>query len=203
MHPLFGRSSPRSTTETSGSPCITWGLAKVALVLALAVPVSSPQAKTDCGSLDIELAPLPEFTKVECDRGSFRGGGPSHTEEVIAASSSTSLFIIYHLQAGVRTYFERRDTKALLENLGDFATIENWSAAPGGDKFLVARFRGALTEMTDARLSCFGFSRFSGHVANSPGYRQFVYGFYCALQFDDVSDGDVRRLMAALKFHFE
>ncbi len=178
-------------------------LAKAAFALALVVPLSAPQAKTDCASLGIELEASAEFTKIECDQGSFAGGGPSRTEEVIGAQSSTSLFVIHHATAGVRTYFERRDTRALLEGTPPFAKTENWAAAPGGNQFVVTRFKGWLAEQPALPLSCFGFSRFTGHVARSTGFRQIVYGFYCALQPDEVSDADVRRLIGALKFSFE
>jgi len=178
-------------------------MAPVTLALALAAPLSAPQAKTDCASLGIELEASAEFTKVECDQGSFAGGGPSRTEEVIGAQSSTSLFVIHHAAAGVLTYFERRDTRTLLEGAPPFAKTENWAAAPGGNQFIVTRFRGWLAEQPALPLSCFGFSRFTGHVARSTGFRHIVYGFYCVLQPDEISDSDVRRLIGALKFSFE
>ena len=184
-------------------PCAQSRLAKAALALALVVPLSAPLAKTDCASLDIELEASAEFTKVECDQGSFAGGGPSRTEEVIGAQGSTSLFVIRHAVAGERTYFERRDTRALLEGAPPFAKTENWAAAPGGNQFMVTRFRGWLAEQLALPLSCFGFSRFTGHVASTAGFRHIVYGFYCALQPDEISDSDVRRLIGILKFSFE
>jgi len=175
----------------------------VTLALALAAPLSAARAKTDCASLDIEFQASAEFTKVECDQGSFGGGAPSETEEVIGAQSSTSLFVIHHAEAGPRTYFDRRDTRTMLEGEQLLAKTENWAAAPGGNQFVVTRFRGWLAGQPDLSLSCFGFSRFTAHVANSTGYRHIMYGFYCALQPDDVSDADVRRLIGALKFDFE
>ena len=199
----FGRFALRFVVGTLKLSRIGWLLAGIAVAVGLAVPTSPLWAKTDCASLDVELAPLAEFTNVECDEADFRHRDASYSEELIGATSSTSVFFIHHLKAGVLTYFERRDTKTLLEGLGDFASMENWSAAPGGNKFLVARFRGALSNRADVELSCFGFSRFTGHVARSSGYRHLLYGFYCALQSDDISDADVRRLMAALKFEFE
>jgi hypothetical protein len=184
-------------------PCALSRLAKAALALALVVPLSAPLAKTDCASLDIEFEASAEFTKVECDQGSFGGGGPSETEEVIGAQSSTSLFVIHHAEAGVRTYFERRDTRGLLEGEPLFAKTENWAVAPGGNQFIVTRFKGWLAGQPALPLSCFGFSRFTAHVARSTGYRHIVYGFYCALQPDQISDSDVRRLIGALKLSFE
>ena len=66
---------------------------------------------------------------------------------------------------------------------------------------MVTRFRGWLAEQLALPLSCFGFSRFTGHVARTTGFRE--YGFYCALQPDEISNSDVRRLIGALKFSFE
>ncbi len=189
----------------SKPPPIPCSLSKAALALALAlvVPLSAPQAGTDCGSLDIALETSAEFPKVQCDSGSFAGGGPSRTEEGIAASGAMSLFIIRHAVAGVRTYFERRDTRSFFEDATTFAKIENWAAAPGGNQFVVARFKGWLNGKPDLPLACFAFSRFTGHVARSTGFRHVVYGFYCTALAEQVSDAEVRRLISAVKFSFE
>lgn len=181
------------------------GLSVAALVLAAAllIPAASPAAKEDCSALDIALGPLPEFKTVECDAGSFRHGEVSHMAEVISASGSASVYVIHHLESGVRTYFNRLDTRRLLDDLGEFATIDKWGAGPGGDGFMVARFKGTLEDAKNFPLSCFGFSRFSGHVASTSGYRHIVYGFYCSAQPDDVAGADIRRLIGALTFDFE
>jgi hypothetical protein len=174
-----------------------------AFALALVVPLSAPLAETDCGSLDIALESSAEFPELKCDTSSFAGGGPSQTEEGIVASGTGSLFVIRHVVAGVRTYFNRQDTRALVDIGGAFAKIENWTSAPGGNQFMVARFRGRLTGKPDLPLACFAFSRFTGHVARSSGFRHIVYGFYCTALAEDMSDDDVRRLIDAVKFSFE
>lgn len=179
------------------------GVAGLALAATLAAPLSLPLAKEDCGTLDIALAAQPDLKNVECDAGSFRHGEVSHMAEAISASGPASLFVIHHLESGVRTYFNRLDTRRLLEDLGEFASIDKWGAGPGGNSFMVARFKGALRDMKGHPLSCFGFSRFTGHVASTSGYRHIVYGFYCSDQSGDVSDSDIRRLIGALSFDFE
>lgn len=191
MRRQFGRLMSRTAT------------AGVVLTAALAIPTSSPQAKEDCASLDITLEAQPDLRNVECDAGSFRHGEVSHMAEVISASGSASFYVIHHLESGVRTYFNRLDTRRLLDDLGEFATIDKWGAGPGGDGFMVARFKGTLEDAKNAPLSCFGFSRFSGHVASTSGYRHIVYGFYCSAQPGDVADADIRRLIGALTFDFE
>jgi hypothetical protein len=174
-----------------------------ALVLALAIPLSASRAETDCAALDIALRPSAELPDVKCDSGSFMHGGPSRTEEGIVASGAESVFVIRHAVAGVRTYFERRDTRVFIDKGAAFAKVEDWTAAPGGNQFMVARFKGWLSGQPDLPLSCFGFSRFTGHVARTTGFRHIVYGFYCAAQAEQVSDADVRRLIDAVKFDFE
>lgn len=174
-----------------------------ALALALAIPLSAVQAETDCGSLDITFESSAELPDVKCDSGSFMHGGPSEAEEGIVAHGAEALFVIRHVVAGVRTYFERRDTRALIDSGAAFAKIEDWATAPGGNQFMVARFKGWLSGQPDLALSCFGFSRFTGHVARTTGFRHIVYGFYCASQAEQVSDADVHRLIDAVKFGFE
>jgi hypothetical protein len=174
-----------------------------ALALALAIPLSPVQAETDCGSLDIAIDSSAELPDVKCDSGSFMHGGPSQAEEVLVASGAQAVFVIHHVAAGVRTYFERQDTRALIDSGAAFVKIEDWTSAPGGNQFIVARFKGRLSGQPDLALSCFGFSRFSGHVAGTTGFRHIVYGFYCAAQAEQVSDADVHRLIDAVKFGFE
>jgi hypothetical protein len=177
--------------------------ASYVLALALAIPFSAPRAETDCESLDIALDPAAGFSKLACDSGSFAGGGPSHTAEGIVASDAASFFVVRHAVAGVRTYFTRLETRALIDQGATFEKIEDWTAAPGGNGFAVARFKGRLTGTSDLPLACFGFSRFSGHVASTTGFRHLVYGFYCTALADQVPDDDVRRLTGSIKFTFE
>jgi hypothetical protein len=178
-------------------------LARCVLALALVIPVSAPRAETECASLDIALDPAAGFSKLTCDSGTFGGGGPSRTEEGIMASGPASLFAVRHAVAGVRTYFTRVDTRVLIDMGSPFARIENWTSAPGGNQFIVARFNGRLTGKPDLPLACLAFSRFSGHVASTTGFRHLVYGFYCTALAQDVPDAEVRRLIDAIKFSFE
>jgi hypothetical protein len=167
------------------------------------LPFAAPAAETDCASLDIALEPSAEFPKIACDSGSFGGGGPSRTEEGVVATGAASLFVVRHAVAGVRTYFDRLDTRAFIDDGTVFARIEDWAAAPGGNQFVVARFKGSLAGQRDLPLGCFAFSRFTGHVDRTAGFRHLVYGFYCTAETEQISDADVRRLIAAIKFSFE
>jgi hypothetical protein len=184
-------------------PLLPLCAAKAALALVLLIPFSAPRAETDCGSLGISLDPAAGFKETRCDAASHAGGGPSHATEGFVASGLGAFFVVRHATAGVRSYFTRMDTRALVDDGSPFAKIENWAAAPGGNQFAVARFKGWLTGKPDMPLGCFAFSRFSGHVASSSGYRHIVYGFYCSALDDQVSDTDVRRLIDAIKFSFE
>jgi len=187
----------------SRSPRIVSWSASAALALALLLPHSPAPAATDCSSLDIELASSAQFSNVECDTGGSRYGDASHSEEVITATSDSSLFVIQHYNAGVRTYFDRGDTRKMIEGSGAFSKTGQWATGPGGDRFMVMKFAGSLTNSPSLPLECFGFSRFTGHVAHSTGYRHIIFGFYCAAQPGAVPDAEVRRLLGDLTYDFE
>jgi hypothetical protein len=182
---------------------VPFGLSKAALALALVVPLSAPRAETDCASLDIAIEAPADFSEFTCDSGSFTGGGPSRTEESMVASGPASLFVVRHAVAGIHTYFNRLDTRVFIDDGTTFERIEDWAAAPGGNRFIVARFKGWLAGKPDLPLACFGFSRFTGHVAHSTGFRHLLFGFYCTALLEDVADAEVRRLIEAIKFDFE
>ena len=184
-------------------PSLPLFAARAAFALALLIPFSAPRAEADCASLGIALDPSAGFSETKCDSGNYSGGGPSHTAEGIVASGLASVFVVRHATAGVRTYFSRTDTRVLVDGDSPFAKIENWTSAPGGNQFTVARFKGWLTGKPDMPLGCFAFSRFTGHVASSSGFRHIVYGFYCSALADQISDTEVRRLIDAIKFSFE
>lgn len=173
----------------------------IACALVLLAPLSASRAETDCASLDIELKDPGEFTKVECDQGSLRHGDISGTGEVIAAQNDRSVFSIRHVTAGTHTYIMERDPRTVIES--DLGKSDNWSTAPGGKGFAVMRFTGWLKDSPTLALSCFGFVHFSGHVDRSTGYRHRVSGFYCANQAAEIPDTETRRLIAAVKMHFE
>jgi len=171
----------------------------VGLALALGLSVPAAHAE-DCGSLAIHLGSAAGYTDVECDSADSMSEGTTATEETIRATDDRSIFLIRHDGAGNRTYLNQLDTKSLIGPV--FEKSEGWTSAPGGNKFLATRFKGWF-KSTDSAFACFGFSRFTGHVDHSMGYRDAIYGFYCALQPDNVSDADVRRLIGALTFNFE
>ena len=173
----------------------------IGLALALGLSVPAAHAKSDCGSLDIHLESAAGYTDVECESTDSMSEGTSATEETIRATDNRSIFLIRHDGAGNRTYLNQTDTKSLIGPV--FAKSEGWTSAPGGNKFLATRFTGWFKSTSDSGLACFGFSRFTGHVDHSMGYRHAIYGFYCARQPDNVSDADVRRLIGALTFNFE
>src|SRR5262249_32394533 len=170
------------------------------LVLAAMVPLASAHGG-DCQSLDIRLQSASDFGHVECDQSSGRHGDISDAEERIDAWNSRSAFAVRHLIAGNRTYFQPSNTKSLIEP--SFAKTESWAAAPGGNGFSAVRFRGWLRSHPELVLSCFVFSRFSGHVDHSSGYRHVLLGFYCANQPDTLSDAETQRLIESVKFDFE
>ncbi|HTO84385.1 MAG TPA: hypothetical protein VMQ73_19330 [Methylomirabilota bacterium] len=169
----------------------------LALVVGLCVPAAHAE---DCASLDIHLGSDAGYKDVKCESSDSMSEGTSATEETIRATDSRSIFLIRHDGAGNRTYLHQSDTQSLIKPV--FEKSEGWTSAPGGNKFLATRFKGWF-KSTGSAFECFAFSRFTGHVDHSMGYRHAVYGFYCAAQPDTVSDADVRRLIGALTFNFE
>jgi len=172
----------------------------VGLTLALGLSLPTAHAE-DCASLDIHLGSAAGYTDVECDSADSMSEGMSDTQETIRATDFRSIFLIRHLSAGNRTYLRQTDTKTMIEPA--FAKAEGWTSAPGGNRFSATRFQGWFKSNPASALACFGFSRFTGHVDRTMGYRHAIYGFYCARQPEGVSDADVRRLIGALTFDFE
>jgi len=171
------------------------------VALALALPLSAAQAEEDCGSLDIHLAAAAGFTDMKCDTVADSHADISDTREMIFAHDSRSVFVIRHLAAGNRTYLRQMSPKDLIESA--FAKAEGWAAGPGGNGYAAVQFTGWRKSRPDLQLSCFGFARFTGHVDHSMGYRNAVYGYYCAEQPDAISEAEAHRLLAAVTFSFE
>ena len=201
MSPAQNRLRLRPRTRIAKRATIASSIASLGFALCLTVPWSTLRASTDCSSLDVELHDSTEFTKVECDEGSFQNGDLFGSFESISARNSHSVYAIRHEIAGNRTYIIRTDPQTILGS--SFSKSESWSTAPGGNGFAVARFKGWLKGVPDLPFSCFGFARYSGHVDRSTGYRHGLFGFYCDAQPDGISDAETNRLIQALQLHFE
>jgi len=171
------------------------------LALAFVLPLSGARAGEDCRSLDIHLDAAAGFTDITCDSLADSHADISDTREMIFAHDSRSVFVIRHLAAGNRTYLKLMAPKDLIESA--FAKAEGWAAGPGGNGYAAVRFTGWRKVSPDLQLSCFGFARFTGHVDHSMGYRNAIYGYYCAKQPDAVSEAEAHRLLGAVTFSFE
>src|SRR5262245_59050048 len=129
----------RPRTGATRRATIASCIAAIGFALIITAPCSAPRAETDCSSLDLELRDSAEFTKINCDEGSFRHGDISGTFENIIASNSHSVYSLRHEIAGTRTYIIANNPKTALASV--FSKSDDWAAAPGGDGFSVMRFK--------------------------------------------------------------
>ena len=201
MSPTQNRLRLRLRPGIASRTTIAFSVTALGFALFLTVPSSTLRASTDCSSLGVELQDSAEFTKVECDEGSFQHGDLFGSYEDISARNSHSVYAVRHEIAGTHTYIIRTDPQTMLGS--SFSKSESWSTAPGGNGFSVARFKGWLKGYPDFPFSFFGFVRYSGHVNQSTGYRHGLFGFYCDTQTDGISDAETNRLIQALQLHFE
>jgi hypothetical protein len=157
---------------------------------------------TDCDSLDIHVAPSVASGEVECSRGSKQGGDNGNaTVEVIDARASLSILVVTHMAAGVHTYIERDGLENYISRITRFAKTDGWTLAPARQSYLVSRFT-ATFEAGMPSVPCFAFGRYEGHVAQSPGYRHFVAGWYCDFLGTEVLDARINEVLGAITDDF-
>ena len=138
---------------------------------------------TDCDDLDIALEPAADFRTIECEEGQTTHGGGSGNVGMasIEAQDALSFIVVYHDRAGTRTYLTRTDPQQLFGDGLDLDIEDSWSdLASDSNGFTVRTFFGKLKSMSE-KVPCFAFSRYSGHVAHTTGFRHMVGGLYCEL----------------------
>jgi hypothetical protein len=162
----------------------------------------SPAAATDCDSLDIHVAPSVASGTVECSRRG-KGGGDNGTVtvEIIEARAPLSILVVTHAAAGVRTYIERMGLENYISLVARFAKTDGWALAPARQRFHLSRFT-ATFETGAPSVPCFAFGRYEGHVAQSPGYRHFVAGWYCDFLGTEVQDARIDEVLGAITDDF-
>lgn len=144
-------------------------------------PAGAVMRDADCDDLDIALEPAADFRTIECEEGQTTHGGGSGNVGIasIEAQDALSFIVVYHDRAGVRTYLKRTDPKQLFGNSLDLDIEDSWSALTSvSNGFTVRTFFGKLKSMSE-KVPCFAFSRYTGHVAHSTGFRHMVGGIYC------------------------
>jgi hypothetical protein len=189
-------------TGLRSHPGLSAALLLVAGILLGSSGAGAVMRDTECDELDISLEPAADFRSIECEAGQFQGGGDGGNVGMatIEAEDALSFFIIYHDRAGNRTYLSRSDPKSLFAESIDFAVKGSWSGSSVHNGFTVSRFFGKFEASPD-QVPCFAFTRYSGHVAHTTGFRHMVGGFYCEFvpSDDPVTDARVDQMTAKVK----
>jgi hypothetical protein len=157
----------------------------------------------ECAELSVRIEGLPQPLSMECGTRGIGGGGDqgSGTSEFIQAIGVDFVFVVTHAAAGHHTYFLRLGVKDVVENYRAFDTTDGWGDETESGEFAVRRFEAGLAG-SGARAACFGFTRFSGHVARTTGYRHHLSGFYCDLAGSPPTDGRIDEMMNSVKYDF-
>jgi hypothetical protein len=156
----------------------------------------------ECDDLDVAVEPAADFRTIECKAGQSGYGGETgwSNTETIEAHDALSVLLVYHSRAGVQTYLERVDPKALFGDSIDIAFKDSWSATTVTNGYSIAKFFSILEGDTE-KVPCFAYSRYGGHVAGTGGYRHMVAGFYCELVPSDspVSEARIEQMIDKIK----
>lgn len=172
------------------SAVVTWPSAAAAL------------SAEECDQIDLRFKGLPGAPSARCDTGGLGGGGDqgSGTTETIQVIGSRFVLLVSHAAVGHRTYLGRLTVREMLRNSRAFASIDDWGEEAESGEFSVRRFNGKFSD--GARTACFGFARYSGHVARTTGYRHLINGFYCDIDESPPSDSRIGEVLGSLEYSF-
>ena len=172
-------------------------------VLLDARPASALSAG-ECAGLSIHVKNLPEANSAQCGSENFGGGGDqgSGRDEFIQIMGAESIFVVSHAAAASRTYMKRLGVKDVIGNYGIFTTTDSWGEETESSDFAVRRFDAKLAG-SGAKVVCFGFVRFSGHVARSTGYRHLISGYACNFTSTPPTDSRIDELVGSIDYDFE
>ncbi len=173
-----------------------------AVTLLTGGSVGAVSRDAECDDLDIAVEPAADFRTIECKAGQTGYGGETGwaNTESIEARDALSILLVYHSRAGVQTFIERVDPKTLFSNSIDMAIDGSWSGTSVSNGYSIAKFFSLLDGETE-KVPCFAYSRYSGHVAGSGGYRHMVAGFYCEFVPSDspVSEARIDQMTGKIK----
>jgi hypothetical protein len=173
-------------------------LSAVVLWPSAAVTLSAEE----CDEFELRFKGLQGAPAASCDTGGIGGGGDqgSGTTETIQVIGSRFVFVASHAEVGHRTYLRRLTVKEMLRNWRAFASIDDWGDEMESGEFSVRRFNGKFSD--GARTACFGFARYSGHVARTTGYRHLINGFYCDIDEVPPTDSRIGEVLGSLEYSF-
>ena len=180
-----------------------WGRLLAWATILLLRAMAGAQAASDCDGLTIKVTGLPAAGEAQCEQRKIGGGDGTATNESIRILGASSIFVVSHTYAGLRTYLMRQDIKGLVGRIDAFETASGWGDERDSGEFTVRSFE-AKVRGEGGTMPCFGFSRFSGHVPNTGGgYRHHIFGFYCDFLQRPVDAARVDELVASIKYEFE
>jgi hypothetical protein len=158
----------------------------------------------ECAGLSIRVKDLPEANSAQCGSENFGGGGDqgSGKDEYIQIMESDSIIVISHASVGLRTYLRRLGVKDVIGNFHIFASTDNWGEETESHDFAVRRFDAKLNG-SGAKVVCFGFAHFAGHVASTTGYRHLISGYLCNFGSTPPTDSRIDQLMGSIEYDFE
>ncbi len=172
-------------------------------ILLLQSATAAGQGDSGCAALAVKVAGLPEAAAAHCEVHKLGGGDGTGTNEFIRIVGPASIFIVSHTYVGLRTYVIRRSIKDFIAEIEGFETTENWADEQDNGDFTVRRFDAKIRGGNSGPVACFGFSRYSGHVPNSTGYRHNINGFYCDFLKRDLAADRIDELIVSIKYDFE
>jgi len=175
-----------------------------ALALVLLQPhAAAGQSDAGCAALTIKVVGIPEAASAECNVHKLGGGDGTGTNEFIKMMGPGAVFVVSHTYVGLRTYVVRQGIKDFIGDITFFEKTEAWGDEEESGDFDVRRFDARIRGGGDHRMACFGFSRYSGHVPNSGGYRHHIDGFYCDFVGREVAADRIDVLLGSIKYDFE
>lgn len=179
------------------------GVLMAVAVFTLPVERAAALSAEECAGLSIRVKDLPEASTARCGGENFGSGGDlgSGRDEFIQIMGADSIFVVSHAAAGTRTYMKRLGVKDVIGNYHIFESTDDWGEETESSDFSVRRFNATLD--SGAKLACFGFVHFSGHVAGATGYRHLISGYACNFSPTPPTDSRIDKLVGSIDYDFE
>jgi hypothetical protein len=180
------------------------GVLVTIVAVALRAERASAASAGECAGLSIHIKALPEASSAQCGSRNFGGGGDqgSGKDEFIQIMGVDSIFVVTHGAAGTRTYMKRLGVKDVIGNYDIFESTDNWGDETDSGDFSVRRFNGKLAR-SGAKVVCFGFVHFTGHVPSTTGYRHIISGYSCNFSSTPPTDSRIDELVGSISYDFE
>jgi hypothetical protein len=155
----------------------------------------------NCESEGMEVSD-PSMRGPTCQQAVIAGTNTRTTLTVLVANSSGSVIIVRRFKAGFRTYIPGASAQEWLSKDTVFGQVQGLSRRGVLSGYETASFRGTLSGGGASALSCFTFVRNEGNpqgeLSGAVGSLIVVEGSYCKATPSDLSDGEIRAVLAAI-----